>query len=87
MVDSLVGIRDDVIADDGARAAADWAEANRGPDTGFGRPVPFPVSQAPEMVGTAVMLQYLNRMVNIFLGEAPLPPYAPPFMLAVTRPC
>lgn len=86
MVDSLVGIRNDVIADDGARAAADWVAANRGPGAGLGRPVPFPASQAPEMVGTAVMLQYLNRMVNIFLGEAPLPPYAPPFMLAVTRP-
>lgn len=86
MVDNLVGFKNDVISDDGARAAADWATANQSPDTGAGRPVPFPAAQAPEMVGTAVILQYLNRMVNIFLGEAPLPPFAPPFMLGVVRP-
>jgi hypothetical protein len=86
MVDNLVGFRGDVIADDGARAAADWATANQSPDTGADHPVPFVPEQAPELVGTAVVLQYLNRMVNIFLGEAPMPPFAPPFMLNVVRP-
>jgi hypothetical protein len=38
---------------------------------------PFPAGQAPELIGTAVLLHYLNRMVNVFLGDLPLPPGAP----------
>ncbi|HEU5160614.1 MAG TPA: carboxymuconolactone decarboxylase family protein [Streptosporangiaceae bacterium] len=86
MLSDLVGYRDGAIADPAARAAADWTTANATPDGGAGHPVPFPVEHAPEMVGTAVILQYLNRMVNIFLGELPLPPYAPAAMLGVVRP-
>jgi alkylhydroperoxidase family enzyme len=85
MLDNLVGYRDGEIPDPAARAAADWATANGSPDTGAGHPVPFPVEHAPEMVGTAVVLQYLNRMVNIFLGERPMPPKAPAVALGVVR--
>ncbi|MFJ6216184.1 hypothetical protein ACIQGZ_23085 [Streptomyces sp. NPDC092296] len=42
-----------------------------------GGPAPFPAGQLPELVGTALCLHYLNRMVNIFLGSEPLPPNAP----------
>ncbi|MFE7558250.1 carboxymuconolactone decarboxylase family protein [Kitasatospora sp. NPDC057500] len=38
---------------------------------------PFPPELLPELAGTALCLQYLNRVVNIFLGPAPLPPNAP----------
>lgn len=48
---------------------AAWATAG-------GRP-PFPADQLPELAGTALCLQYLNRMVNVFLGSMPLPPGAP----------
>ncbi|MER5353136.1 carboxymuconolactone decarboxylase family protein [Kitasatospora sp. NPDC002551] len=41
-----------------------------------GRP-PFPPELLPELAGTALCLQYLNRMVNVFLGPRPLPPNAP----------
>ncbi|MFD7641924.1 carboxymuconolactone decarboxylase [Kitasatospora sp. NPDC059795] len=41
-----------------------------------GKP-PFPPELLPELAGTALCLQYLNRMVNIFLGPMPLPPNAP----------
>lgn len=85
MLNNLVGYSDGVIPDQAARAAADWATANASPDTGVGQPVPFPVEQAPEMVGTAVILQYLNRMVNIFLGPLPMPPHAPTAALTVVR--
>lgn len=40
-------------------------------------PLPFPVEQAPELIGTVVLLHYLNRMVSVFLGELPLPPGVP----------
>ncbi|RKT87227.1 alkylhydroperoxidase AhpD family core domain-containing protein [Saccharopolyspora antimicrobica] len=85
MLGDLVGYRDDAISDPAARAAADWATANAALDGGVGKPVPFPVEQAPEMVGTAVVLQYLNRMANLFLGELPLPPGAPPAAIGVVR--
>lgn len=85
MLGNLVGYRDGVIDDPGARAAADWTTANAGPETGTGQPVPFTVEQTPEMVGTAVVMQYLNRMVNIFLGEVPLPPRTPASALVVVR--
>jgi alkylhydroperoxidase family enzyme len=76
MLTNLVGYRDGVIDDQDARAAAEW--------TGAG-PAPFPAAQTPEMVGTAVVMQYLNRMVNIFLGEVPLPPRTPEAALVVVR--
>jgi AhpD family alkylhydroperoxidase len=85
MLQNLVGYTDGEIADPRARAAAAWTTANAYSDTGAGHPVPFPVEQAPEIVGTAVILQYLNRMVNLFLGEVPLPPHTPAAALGVVR--
>ncbi|RAJ45436.1 AhpD family alkylhydroperoxidase [Kitasatospora sp. SolWspMP-SS2h] len=38
---------------------------------------PFPPELLPELAGTALCLQYLNRVVNVFLGPHPLPPNAP----------
>jgi alkylhydroperoxidase family enzyme len=85
MLIDLVGYKDGSIPEPAARAAADWATANATPEEAAGHPVPFPADQAPEMVGTAVILQYLNRMVNIFLGELPLPPGAPAASMTVVR--
>jgi AhpD family alkylhydroperoxidase len=39
------------------------------------------VKEAPELIGTAVLLHYFNRMVNVFLTEVPLPPGAPKMAL------
>ncbi|MFJ5925619.1 carboxymuconolactone decarboxylase family protein [Kitasatospora sp. NPDC092948] len=39
---------------------------------------PFPAAHAPELVGTAVVFHYLNRMVNLFLADGPVPENAPP---------
>ncbi|RKT55207.1 carboxymuconolactone decarboxylase family protein [Saccharothrix australiensis] len=83
MLSDLVGRG--AVADPAARAASAWATANGSPDTGAGHPVPFPVGHAPEMVGTAVILEYLNRMVNLFLGELPLPPHVPAASMTVVR--
>src|SRR5437763_1243713 len=52
----------------------------------FGTPdhtvaAPFPAEQGPELIGVAVLLHYLNRMVNVFLRDAPMPPGAPRFAL------
>ncbi|NKE61632.1 hypothetical protein FXN61_34695 [Lentzea sp. PSKA42] len=44
--------------------------------TGSG-PLPGRADQVPELVGVAVTFHYLNRMVNVFLPDTPLPPGVP----------
>lgn len=36
-------------------------------------PAPGPAAHLPEVIGTAVTFHYLNRMVNVFLVESPIP--------------
>ncbi|QUF04506.1 carboxymuconolactone decarboxylase family protein [Actinosynnema pretiosum subsp. pretiosum] len=64
-------------------AAAEWAGAAA--FAGSTAPAPFPAEQAPEVLGTAVVLHHLNRMVNLFLGALPLPPGAPAASMVVVR--
>ncbi len=65
------------VTDPGLRDIATWARSSgqRGVSAIHG--APFPAGQIPELAGVAVTFQYLNRMVNIFLGESPLPPGTP----------
>lgn len=58
-----------------ARLAA-WARSGGAPGGGAAA-VPAPAPEVPELVGTAVTFHYLNRMVNVFLVESPLPPGLP----------
>lgn len=44
---------------------------------GAGPGLPRPVEQAAELVGVVVTFHYLNRMVNVFLPDTPLPPGMP----------
>jgi AhpD family alkylhydroperoxidase len=59
------------------QAAMRWAEASRTEEGARRHELPWPAGEAAEVIGTAVDLHYLNRMVNIFLGEVPLPPGVP----------
>ncbi len=34
---------------------------------------PFTKQEAPEIIGTAILFNYINRMVTVFAGETPLP--------------
>lgn len=76
----LVGMADArKLADAGAGALSDpelervtgWVRA------GGRLPLPVPPEQVPELVGTVVAFHYLNRMVNVFLVESPIPPRVP----------
>jgi AhpD family alkylhydroperoxidase len=58
------------VADDRLRALAAWAIVSAEAPS----PAPFPRAQAPELVGMVLTFHYLNRMVNVFLRESPLPP-------------
>jgi AhpD family alkylhydroperoxidase len=65
------------IADPRTRAIADWARRSGSrPDSRSSQP-PFTEEQAPEIAGVAVTFHYLNRMVDIFLTDSPLPPAVP----------
>ncbi|HEX6870516.1 MAG TPA: carboxymuconolactone decarboxylase family protein [Micromonosporaceae bacterium] len=67
------------------RPVAEWARAS-GDRQVTARPIPVAPAQAPEVIGVAVLLHYLNRMVNVFLRDVPMPPGAPRFVLGtVTR--
>ena len=63
----------DSIADPEVRAIAQWARRSASQP----QDAPFSKEQAPEIAGVAVAFQYLNRMVNIFLTDSPLPPAVP----------
>jgi AhpD family alkylhydroperoxidase len=56
---------------------ADWVRASATPASAARHGTPFPDEQVPEMVGVLVAFHYLNRMVNVFLPETPLPPGMP----------
>jgi hypothetical protein len=67
----------DSIADPEVRAIAQWARRSGNRRDGQSQDVPFAKEQAPEIAGVAVTFQYLNRMVDIFLADSPLPPAVP----------
>ncbi len=59
---------------------ADWLQWAQVDDRRL--PPPFPPDQLAEVVGVAVLLHYLNRVVNVLLRDVPLPPGVPEFALA-----
>jgi AhpD family alkylhydroperoxidase len=50
-----------------------WALATRSPGAPILDSPPFSQPDAPQMIGTAVMFHYINRVVNIFLADSPMP--------------
>jgi AhpD family alkylhydroperoxidase len=61
------------ISDPSLRAVVTWAQATRTPGSALLLEPPFTAEQAPEMIGTAVVYHYINRMVQVFLPESLLP--------------
>jgi len=66
--------RIDAVTDPHLRALARWARASGIATASAGAGTPFPPAQAPELIGVAVTFHYINRMVNVFLCDSPLPP-------------
>jgi AhpD family alkylhydroperoxidase len=65
------------ITDPASRDLAAWARASGRQETGARHPALFPAGHVPELTGVAVTFHYLNRMVNVFLRDSPLPPSVP----------
>ncbi|MEV6520956.1 carboxymuconolactone decarboxylase family protein [Longispora sp. NPDC051575] len=61
-------------------AYADWVLSAQNP--GAAVDPPFPADQTAELVGVAVLLHYLNRVVNVLLRDVPLPPGVPELALS-----
>ncbi|MEQ1884441.1 MAG: carboxymuconolactone decarboxylase family protein [Bryobacteraceae bacterium] len=59
--------------DSAIAACSAWAHATRTPGAAILREPPFSKQDAPQMIGTALVFHYLNRMVSVFLGDSPLP--------------
>lgn len=72
--------RVDEVTDPVVRELAGWA--GRAHDRTTAGPPPFPPEHAPEIVGVVVTFHYINRMVNVFLTDSPLPAFAPPTVRA-----
>nr|WSW64818.1 carboxymuconolactone decarboxylase family protein [Streptomyces sp. NBC_00995]WSW71135.1 carboxymuconolactone decarboxylase family protein [Streptomyces sp. NBC_00995] len=83
---TIAGGRVAQVGDRRLREAALWAEAGaRRPRAGEGVHVPFTRGEAAEYAGVAVLFHYLNRMVNTFLEDAPMPAGAPRAGLGVVE--
>lgn len=72
--EAIVVDRIEDVTDPAVRAAAGWARVAHQPDSLTARRVPFGPAERPEIVGVAVSLHYLTRMVNVFLSSFLLPP-------------
>ena len=69
------------IADPRLRAVTTWARDCETEEGALLHEPACPANEAPELIGTAVLFHYYNRMVNVFLTEVPLPPGAPRMVL------
>ncbi|HEV2343003.1 MAG TPA: carboxymuconolactone decarboxylase family protein [Actinocrinis sp.] len=84
--DAIQGDRPGTVTDPAVRAISEWARASGRADTAAEHEPPFPAEHAAEAVGVATWFHYLNRMVNVFVRDAPLPPMAPTAALRVALP-
>lgn len=67
----------DAITDPLLAECARWGRAGAHRDEAGRVPLPGTAAQAPELIGTVVTFHHLNRMVNLFLVDVPLPARVP----------
>lgn len=73
VVDSIYANDMSLIQDDKTRRIVQWAVATKTPGAAILKSPPFTPEQAPEIIGTAMVFHFINRMVSIFLSESPMP--------------
>jgi AhpD family alkylhydroperoxidase len=71
--DAIRAHRLDLIRDAKTRAVAKWAFANRRPGADILREPPFTAAEAPEIVASAACFHYIDRVVQVFLPDGPVP--------------
>ncbi|MFC4533316.1 carboxymuconolactone decarboxylase family protein [Sphaerisporangium dianthi] len=73
----IAGARAEAITDPVVRRVAAWTLAGATRAGAARQAPPEPPERTRELAAVAVTFQYLNRMVNVFLGESLLPPQVP----------
>ncbi len=61
------------ISDKSVKGITSWASATKSPESPLLHNPPFLKKEAPEIIGTALSFHYINRMVNVFLSNSPVP--------------
>ncbi len=73
VVDSIYANDMSLIQDDSTRNIVQWALATKTPGAAILKYPPFTPEQAPEIIGTAMVFHFINRMVSVFLSASPMP--------------
>jgi AhpD family alkylhydroperoxidase len=73
VVNAIFERNNTLINDTKTRQIVEWALATKTPDAKILKSPPFNAKEAPEIIGTAIVYHFVNRMVNIFLETSPLP--------------
>lgn len=60
-------------SDPWVRGIIEWASATRSPTASNLAHPPFADVDRPQVFGTAVVFHYINRVVNVFMDESPMP--------------
>ena len=71
--EAIMHQKDHQITDPEMRDLVSWAAATRSPESQIITNPPFSKTDSPEIIGTAVVFHYINRMVTVLLDETPLP--------------
>jgi AhpD family alkylhydroperoxidase len=71
--DAIRAHRLDLISNVKSREVAKWAFANRQPGADILRRPPFTAAEAPELIASAACFHYIDRMVQVFLPDGPVP--------------
>lgn len=69
----ITGGTDARLPDARMRALTAWAIQTRSPGANLLADPPFASQEAPEIMGTALVFHYINRMVQVFIGDSPIP--------------
>lgn len=77
---TLTNAQESKLTDTDTADLVQWALATRSPAAPALAAPPFSPVDAPQMIGTAVLFHYINRIVNVFLHESPIPSRTPQFM-------
>lgn len=77
---TLTNAQESKLTDTGTADLVRWALATRSPAAPVLAAPPFSPVDAPQMIGTAVLFHYINRIVNVFLHESLIPSRTPKFV-------
>lgn len=73
VADAILAGHTDRLPESKIRSIVQWSLATRSPNAEILSSPPFSRKEAPEIIGTAITFHYINRMVNVFLDDSPLP--------------